>query len=301
MFRQTRSQEGLIQKSITPFVRKVLINSARGISASEVVAGKGSQFDADISDQLRNGTFELNVSDGSTSMKNINQFANDSTIATTNRGTEVKFNVTKKHDKDGNIIREKNPLSQYGIVLVQATVTEIDYEVKFDDMLALQRDASSRSSVAKQEAITAEFDKKRIIAVGEKAKAEITIDLEKKQIAAVIAAETAREAAKIAVETETLNLKKERLLAQQMDVSATAEANKKRKIYLADGALEKKLNALVQINKNYAEAIKEHTSIVPQIVMGGNNKSSSSSMDLINLLTATAATQVGTDIKTNTK
>lgn len=64
-----------------------------------------------------------------------------------------------------------------------------------------------------------------------------------------------------------------------------AEAYKKRQIILADNALEQRLNALIEINKNYAASLKDNK-IVPEIVISGNGQGQSSAMDLINLLTA---------------
>ncbi len=68
----------------------------------------------------------------------------------------------------------------------------------------------------------------------------------------------------------------------------------------ADGALSKKLEAYVQVNAAYAEAIKSHQgSWVPTIVMGGGSgtQTGSSANDLVSLLMVKTAADLGLDLR----
>ena len=61
---------------------------------------------------------------------------------------------------------------------------------------------------------------------------------------------------------------------------------------MADGALEKKLDAWVKVNQAYASAFSAQR-MVPDVVMGGSSGSSSNASQLVDLLTATTARQIG--------
>ena len=67
----------------------------------------------------------------------------------------------------------------------------------------------------------------------------------------------------------------------------------------ADGALDQKLRAWIEVNKRYAEAIEKYQGAwVPQIQMGGGqNSSGGGSQDLINLLMAKTAKDLSLDVK----
>jgi uncharacterized membrane protein YqiK len=69
------------------------------------------------------------------------------------------------------------------------------------------------------------------------------------------------------------------------------EAARRRLVMQADGALEKKLQAWIDVNHAYADAIKEHQgSWVPQVSMGGQSSNGGTNAgELINLFTAKTA------------
>jgi len=81
-------------------------------------------------------------------------------------------------------------------------------------------------------------------------------------------------------------------------VAKEGEAAYKRLVMQANGALEQKIAAIVEINKAYAEAIKGYTgNWVPTVVMGeGNGKSASGASDLVNLLTVKTAKDLALDL-----
>ena len=83
------------------------------------------------------------------------------------------------------------------------------------------------------------------------------------------------------------------------------ESKRRQMVMEADGALEKKLAALVEINKMWADAIKGYQGQwVPSVMMGSNSQSvqaGGGAMDLVNLLTAKTAMDLGLDMKVVTK
>lgn len=75
------------------------------------------------------------------------------------------------------------------------------------------------------------------------------------------------------------------------------EAERKRLVMEADGALQQKLDALIAINRVYAENFGNLP--VPSVIMGSDGNSVASdtrALDLIDLLTAKAAQDLGLDL-----
>ena len=80
------------------------------------------------------------------------------------------------------------------------------------------------------------------------------------------------------------------------------ESKRRQLVMEADGALEKKLAALTEINRMWADAVKGYQgSWVPTVMMGSGNQSvaqaGGGAMDLVNLLTAKTALDLGLDMK----
>ena len=63
----------------------------------------------------------------------------------------------------------------------------------------------------------------------------------------------------------------------------------------ADNALEIRINALKDIHAKYAEMLGKHQKIVPDVVVGSDKSSgqTNAATDLVNLLTAQTARQLG--------
>lgn len=97
----------------------------------------------------------------------------------------------------------------------------------------------------------------------------------------------------------------DRLAAEQERAArilrAEGESNARRMIMSADGALDRKLQALEKINQMWALSFEKGTRpLTPSIVMGGGNGSGqnavSASQELMNLLTIQTAKQLGVSV-----
>ena len=294
-----RSQTNLVANALMPTVREVVRNSGRMMSAQAYISGKGGEFEQAVQSQLEEGIFIL----GTREIKNadtVNQQVVNAGSRTINNNRTIRYEVYKKTTdgtKDGPELRKVHPLKQYNIYIAQTAVENVDPEPKFKEMLGKQRDAAADASVEKQMAQKAEYKKQRIIAEGETQKAEIRVGKEKEQIETLINAETNLKEAQIRAKTEQAGLIADKLQAQRIDVIASAEANKKRKIMMADGALEKKLATLEVIHANYAKAM-HGTQMVPSVVIGGDGKGGGqNATDLVNLLTAKTAMDLNLNMK----
>lgn len=287
-----RTQTNLVANALMPTVREVVRNSGRMLSAQDYISGKGGEFEQAIQEQLESGIYILET-------REIKNSTADSVVhegqRTTQNSRTIRYEVHVKKDTKGEPIRKIHPLKQYNIYIAQTAIEDVDPEPKFKNMLAQQRDAAAQANVEKQKAQKAEYEKQRIIAEGESQKAQIRVSKEKEQIETLINAETQMKEAEIRKKTEQAGLEADKLKAKRIDVIASAEANKKRKIMLADGALEKKLATLEKIHAKYAEAMTG-TQMVPSVVIGESKGGGKNATELVNLLTAKTAMDLRLDM-----
>jgi hypothetical protein len=104
---------------------------------------------------------------------------------------------------------------------------------------------------------------------------------------AVTLGEQEKEVAKLNKEAAEFKKAEQILLGQ-------GEAERKKLVMTADGALDKKLEAYKEVNANYAKAISEYKgNWVPSVIMGENSKGANGATDLINMLNAKTAMDLG--------
>jgi hypothetical protein len=201
-------------------------------------------------------------------------------------------------DKKSGIPRRKlSSIKEYGITVADAAITDVDYEEKVDDKLIKIIDAVTKSSISKQELMTAQQQTLTAKAKGEQALVEIEYQQKQEQTKQVVEAETKVKVAeqdklqqKIAYEGAILEAKKIKELAD-------AQAYARSRIMQADGALEMKLNAQIEIQKVWADAFSKYTgAIVPQIQTGGT-PTGNGALNFMDIMTAKTAKDFALDLK----
>ncbi|UII22121.1 SPFH domain-containing protein [Fulvivirga ligni] len=290
-----RNQDNLVNGSLIPSCMEIAKNSARLISAQEYIAGRGGELESAVLEQLENGMYILDAQEiKPTEPDTIAALDNNRTIE--NR-TLIRFEVSKRWNPDGSIMRKKHPIAEYGIIVSQATVEDVNPELRFKEMLGKQRDAAAQASIEKEKAKQAEYQKQRIIAEGEAEKASIKVNMEKEQITALITMETEKKREQVNVEKHRLELQSARLKAEEVKVLADAEAYQKKKVMQADGALEMKLQAFERVHQAYAQAITGTQLVPTTYIGGGDGKGAPNAMDFINIATANMAKDLDIKIK----
>jgi SPFH domain / Band 7 family len=188
---------------------------------------------------------------------------------------------------DGKILRveEGSPLEMYHVKLSNFSLNEPLYDEAVTKQIFDQQSAfaavqtsAARAREAEQNAMTAEQKGK-----AEAAKAK----WEQEVIKARAVTEAESKAAVASLEMKAAESKK-----QEQILLGEGEAARKKLVMAADGALEKKLDAWVKVNQNYAIAFGQQR-MVPDIVMGSGSSSVPASSQLVELLTATTARQIG--------
>lgn len=180
-------------------------------------------------------------------------------------------------DKDGKPKRaEDSPLQEFGIKVFNLSINEVKYDEQVEDQISQQQKLTMQVQIAmadakkaEQEALTtkkqgeataakAEWEQKTIMAK------EVTRAEQEKKVAETLAAQ------KLAV--AELDAKAAAQFKMAETLRGEGEAARRKLVMEADGALEKKLEAYIEVSKYYADAIARHQGAwVPSIIMGGSD------------------------------
>ena len=211
-----------------------------------------------------------------------------------------------KYGADGLPIQHASDFKMYGIKVNGFQITDWDFEQKTLDQISRKREATmgiitakADAERARQEALTAEEEGKKNVMVDryakEQEKIQAVVDAEKEKEVAV----TKAKQAVLVAEQGKLEAEQKRLAAleykQEQILRGEGDGEYKKLVMNADGALAAKLDAWIEVNNRYAEAI-EKQKWVPDIQMGNNGQSGSAANDLIEMLKAQTAKELKLDM-----
>jgi hypothetical protein len=280
-----RTPQSLVVKRLAPYTKECLQSSAQLMSSEKHYGGGRAQMAQDFMEQLKEGVFLLKTEENiifdslENEKKRIYQ-------------TEIQYDQKTNAPK-----RKLSSIKEYGITVADAAITDVDYEDKVDQKLVKIIDAATKSAISKQELMTAQQQTLTAKAKGEQALVEIEYEQKQEQTKQVVEAETKVKVAeqdklqqKIAYEGAILEAKKIKEMAD-------AQAYSKSKIMKADGALEMKINAQIEIQKAWADAFSKYTgAIVPQFQTGGGS-GGNGALSFMELMTAKTARDFALDLK----
>ncbi len=282
-----RTPQSLVMKRLAPYTKECLQSSAQLMSSEKHYGGGRAQMAQDFMDQLKEGVYLL---------KTEENIVFDTLASEKKRVYETEVQVDAKTSLPK---RKLSSIKEYGITVADAAITDVDYEDKVDQKLIKIIDAVTKSSISKQELMTAQQQTLTAKAKGEQALVEIEYQQKQEQTKQVVEAETKVKVAeqdklqqKIAYEGSILEAKKIKELAD-------AQAYARSKIMQADGALEMKLKAQVEVQKVWAEAFSKYTgAIVPQFQTGGS--ATNGALNFMDIMTAKTAKDFALDMKNKT-
>lgn len=181
----------------------------------------------------------------------------------------------------GGIAREElSPFTEFGMRGYNVTVNSIDYDNAVEDQIKNQQAAFNAVQQAMVDARKAEQKAITAKAEGEAEAAKAKWAQEVQKATAVTQAEQQRDVAKLALETTQLT--KQATIAE-----AEGQAKAKQLATQANNNLEQKLDAYIQVNKAYADAMSKQA-WVPQVQMGasGGGVNGNQLMELLQVKTA---------------
>jgi len=283
------SMEAIQQNLIQATLDKVIIATGPTMSSKESSAESRNDLIRYITDQLEHGVYRMR-----TTTKRIEDPLNPKD------SREVRVAEIMTGDDGQPLRQEISPLAQFGIKVVNFAPSDIDYDEAVERQIAKQQEITMKVQTSRAEALEAEQRK-------------LTAEAEGK--ARVTTAQYEREVTKVAAETDAkrdyevalTKAKQDKDVAEQKKVAAAfykqeqiligeGDAARKKAVMEADGALEQRLKAIVEINGRYAAAIQNHPGPwVPNVIMGGNAGGSSptgSMKEIIDMFAVKAAKEV---------
>jgi hypothetical protein len=280
-----RTPQSLVVKRLAPYTKECLQSSAQLMSSEKHYGGGRAQMAQDFMDQLKEGVYLLRTEEN---------VVFDSLEAEKKRVYQTEVQIDKKTSLPK---RKLSSIKEYGITVADAAITDVDYEDKVDQKLIKIIDAVTKSSISKQELMTAQQQTLTAKAKGEQALVEIEYQQKQEQTKQVVEAQTKVKVAeqdklqqKIAYEGAILEAKKIKELAD-------AQAYARKRIMEADGALEMKLNAQIEVQKAWADAFSKYSgAIVPQFQTGGG-ANGNGALNFMEIITAKTARDFALELK----
>ena len=283
MAREYRTPGNLLNTALVPAFKETLNATASLMSAEEYYSGGRTEFNNEFSNQLENGIYIVERHE--IIKKRIGGPVKGS--ANASKGTEQEdfgsdqqtvFVVEKLKDDEGMARRKHQQFTNYGIVVVDSRITDMQPNKKFTERMQLKQQASADRAIAREQRIQEEQQKLLVEAKGARQVAERQAKWKADQIEQTTQAETARQLvvtaarkmkdkADIDKATAAVLLDKATIDAKAVKVAADAQAYKKRVILKADNALAQKLDAEIEIQTIWADAYSKRA--VPQYVFGG--------------------------------
>lgn len=294
-----RTYESLRDKHILPILRKAVRNTASLMTAKESYATKRTDFQVWVQDQLENGMYVLStkyrkVKLDETCIESVATVAVKGKNAVKKNTCEMKDEPYKviKEDANGQIVREDRAFLP--------GLSVLNFEVKgfkYGDKVKAQIEEQQKAMMAVQTAIAnAKLADQNRLEEEAKGKKRVAIakykELEESTKQIVIAEREKK--------VQELNAERDRNVAEQhgtkrknvakLDQEAAAftkqeqillgegEAKRKRLVMMADGALKQKLDAIVVMNKDNANAYAQRA-VPAYVVYGGSGAAGSTDME----------------------
>jgi regulator of protease activity HflC (stomatin/prohibitin superfamily) len=267
------------QQIIRPTLESAAYTSGPLMSSTESAAEKRNLLLQYMQDQAKNGAYQTRT----VSLK----------VPDPLTGIEKTVNAAEIVLEGGKPVREQESSAKvFGINLLPMSINQIKYDNSIEQQITNRQIAIQGVQIAQANALKAEQD---------------AITTEKTGQAKAAEAKWAQETIKAQKVTEAQqNLEVAQLEAQaaeqykrKMILEGQGEAEKKQLVMNADGALDQKLAAYVEIQKAYASAIQNYSgNWVPQIVTGNSNanQAGSGAQQMIDLLSIKAAKDLGIDM-----
>lgn len=210
-----RTMSNLVNNTIIPTVREQLVNTGYMFAAQNYISGEAQNFRQTFEEQLKMGTYAVKKIEHRDTIFADIQSVEQRQI----KEIQTTYEVIKITE-DGVPKRIPHELSQNNVLVSQVIIDKIDLEPTFKQRLEAQRDESAKRQLEQQKIETAKAAQQRIVAEGERDKAQERVTQEKEQVKQLIAIETKlkqertnKELAAIALETERLNSMKKKVAA----------------------------------------------------------------------------------------
>jgi hypothetical protein len=276
------SIEALKNQLVSTVVNKAIYMTGPLMSSRESYAEKRNYLIQYVEDQIQNGVYRT----VSKETKIIDQMTN----------TEKTVTVVDIVLKNGVPERQEDAtMSAFGLKTYNFAIIDLPYDGVIEKQIQSQQQIIMDVQTSIADAKKAEQNAITVAKQGEANAAKAKWEQEVMKARAVTEAQQMKEVASLNKDAAEFKKAEQILLGQ-------GEAERKKLVMTADGALDKKLEAYKEVNLNYAKAISEYKgNWVPSVVMGENSKGGNGATDLINMLNAKTAMDLGIDMSVKGK
>lgn len=248
------------------------------MSSTESASSKRTLLRTYIEDQAQNGIYKTQTRDAKTK---------DPITGAEKTVTIVELIMDSKAE-NGISRQEDSPLKTMGFKVSNLSINEIEYEKAVNDQIAAQQKLIMDVQISMAQAKQAEQKALTVAKEGEATAAKAKWDQETIKAKFVTEAEQKRDVAKLEKDAAEFNKQKNILEGQ-------GEAEKKRLIMSADGALTQKLTTYENVMTAFAENFAKQK-WVPEIQMGNSGGSAgSNASNMIDMLMVKTAKDLGLD------
>lgn len=279
-----KTPEALVQRRLAPYTAECLKSSAQLMSSEMHYSGGRAQLTQDYMDQLKNGSYLLNIQE---------TYDFDSTENVKKRVYSVQIQT----DPNGQRKRKFSSIKEYAIVIGDAQIIDVDYEEKVDQMLAKKIQAATEASVSKQKLMTAQQQQLTAEAEGKKDLVKIEYEQKQEQTKQVVAAQTLVELAKQDLIKQDIALQASVKEAAKIKTLADAQAYEKQRLIQADGALQTKLDAWLQAQKAWAAAFGGFQGNLVPLYQTGSGGNGNNALNWMEIMGMKAAKDLNLDMK----
>lgn len=280
-----RSAESFVQRRLAPYTIECLKSSAQLMSSEAHYSGGRAQMTQDYMDQLKNGSYLLN----------IRELVTYDSLEKSNKRV---YAVQIQTDKTGNRLRKFSSIKEYSVIVGDAQIIDVDYEIKVDEMLAKKIDAATKASISKQELMTAQQKQLTAEAQGKQKLVEIEYVQKQEQTKQIVQAQTLVELAKQDLIKQDIALQASAKEAAKIKTLADAEAYAKQRLLQADGALEQKLKAYTVVMGYWSTAFSNHQHPLTPTFMMGSGNGGNAGTNFMELMNAKTMKDLNLDFKT---
>jgi regulator of protease activity HflC (stomatin/prohibitin superfamily) len=274
------SQKNLEKALIQTNIERSIYMTGPLLTAKESYAERRNDIISYIEDQASRGVYKTKTE----AKKKIDELSGEE------KTVDIVSIVT---DDKGNYKRqEKSPIAEMGIKLYNVAIKEIVYDGIVEKQIQTQQQSLMQVNTAIADAKRAEQEAITTEAEGKASAAKAKWEQEVIKAKTVTQAEAQKEVAKLEVETAELNKRRDILKAQ-------GEAEAKKLVMAADGALQAKLDAWLKERQYAWQAFANAKQpLVPTIISGGGAGANVNSAQFIEMMGLKAMKDLSLEMKT---
>lgn len=276
------SQEGIEARGVAKMINLAIYLSGPAMSSTESSAERRGELVQLIDDQAQHGIHQTTTS----------TIDRPDPITGEKRSVAV---VSIVRDANGLPKRQQSSiLEQFGIRLQPIAIEKIVYSTAVTAQIAARQQATQQVQLAQANARKAEQDAITVAKQGEAEAAKAKWAQEAIKATAVTLAQQNLDVA-------TLKTKEAEQYKQEQILRGTGDAERRKLILSADGALDQKLEAYKQVQAIWAQSFAQFKGdMVPRIQMGGAGGGTAvgNAQSLVDLLTAKTAHDLSLDMST---